>query len=96
MDSITFGTADRIRQSAPRAVFLLGAVQGEFPLIPSVNGVFSEPERRTLLALELPVSDVLEDRMLQEKYLAYAALCGVRRSCILRIPSVWGRRQIAR
>ena len=77
MDSITFGTADRIRQSAPRAVFLLGAVQGEFPLIPSVNGVFSEPERRTLLALELPVSDVLEDRMLQEKYLAYAALCGV-------------------
>lgn len=45
MDSITFGTADRIRQSAPRAVFLLGAVQGEFPLIPSVNGVFSEPER---------------------------------------------------
>ena len=48
MDSITFGTADRIRQSAPRAVFLLGAVQGEFPLIPSVNGVFSEPERRTL------------------------------------------------
>ena len=86
MDSITFGTADRIRQSAPRAVFLLGAVQGEFPLIPSVNGVFSEPERRALLALELPVSDVLEDRMLQEKYLAYAALCGASEKLYLTYP----------
>lgn len=74
-------------------MFLLGAVQGEFPLIPSVNGVFSEPERRTLLALELPVSDVLEDRMLQEKYLAYAALCGASEKLYLTYPVSVGRRQ---
>ena len=48
--------------------------------------VFSEPERRTLLALELPVSDVLEDRMLQEKYLAYAALCGASEKLYLTYP----------
>lgn len=87
MDSTAFGTADRIRPSAPRAVFLLGAVQRELPLIPSVNGVFSEPERRTLLALELPVSDVLEDRMLQEST-SPTPRCARLRSCILRIPSV--------
>ena len=71
----------RIRQSAPRAVFLLGAVQGEFPMIPAQGGVFSDVERRRLLALELPLSDALEDRMLEEEFLAYFGDAAPRSGC---------------
>lgn len=91
MDCITFGTADRIRQSAPRAVFLLGAVQGEFPMIPAPGGVFSDVERRALLALDLPLSDALEDRMLQEKFLAYSAMCGASERLYLTYPTSVGK-----
>ncbi|MDD7647055.1 MAG: PD-(D/E)XK nuclease family protein [Ruminococcus bromii] len=91
MDCITFGTADRIRQSAPRAVFLLGAVQGEFPMIPAPGGVFSDVERRALLALDLPISDALEDRMLQEKFLAYSAMCSASERLYLTYPTSVGK-----
>ncbi len=91
MDCITFGTADRIRQSAPRAVFLLGAVQGEFPMIPAQGGVFSDVERRRLLALELPLSDALEDRMLEEEFLAYSAMCSASERLYLTYPTSVGK-----
>ena len=91
MDCITFGTADRIRQSAPRAVFLLGAVRGEFPMIPAQGGVFSDAERRRLLALELPLSDALEDRMLEEEFLAYSAMCSASERLYLTYPTSVGR-----
>ncbi|MBP3705024.1 MAG: helicase, partial [Clostridia bacterium] len=91
MDSITFGTADRIRSSAPKVVFLLGAVQGEFPMIPAANGIFSDMERRALLELELPLSDALEDRMLQEKFLAYSAMCSASERLYLTYPAAEGK-----
>ena len=79
MDSITFGTADRIRQSAPRAVFLLGAVQGEFPLIPSVNGVFQRAGAPRSLRSTPPVSDVLGRPHVTGKVLAWRRICGPSR-----------------
>jgi len=91
VDSITFGTADRIRQSAPKVVFLLGAVQGEFPMIPAASGIFSDMERRTLLELELPVSDTLEDRLLQERFLAYSAMCSASEKLYLTYPAAEGK-----
>ncbi len=91
MDCITFGSVDRIRQSAPRAVFLLGAVQGEFPMIPVQSGVFTDIERRRLLALELPLSDALEDRMLEEEFLAYTAMCSASERLYLTYPTSVGK-----
>ena len=91
VDSITFGTADRIRQSAPKVVFLLGAVQGEFPMIPAANGIFSDMERRTLLALELPISDTLEERLLQERFLAYSAMCSASEKLYITYPAAEGK-----
>ena len=91
MDSITFGTADRFRASAPKAVFLLGCVQGEFPMVPAANGLFSDMERRALLELELPLSDTLEERLLQEKYLAYCAACSPRERLVLTYPAAVGK-----
>lgn len=74
LDEVTVGAADRMRPAEPKVVFLIGAVQGEFPLTPSSNGVFSDDERSTLVALGLPLSSTLEDTAIEECFLAYAAM----------------------
>lgn len=75
VDEVIFGTAEQVRQSSPKAAFLIGAVQGEFPLVPKSSGVFSDAERRELISLELPLGDPLEQKTIEERYLAYSVAC---------------------
>ena len=75
VDQVLFGTAEQVRQSAPRAVFLLGCAQGEFPLSPRSSGVFSDAERKELIARQLPLGDPLEQKTMEERYLAYSVAC---------------------
>lgn len=75
VDEVIFGTPEQVRQSSPKAVFLLGAAQGSFPLAPKSSGVFSDAERRELIALDLPLGDPLEQKAVEERYLAYSAAC---------------------
>lgn len=74
-DEVIFGTPEQVRQSAPKVLFLMGAVQGEFPAVPHSSGVFSDTERKQLLALDLPFGDPLEQKTIEERYLAYSAAC---------------------
>ncbi len=75
LDDVTFGGADRIRVTAPKAVFIVGAVEGEFPATPSSTGVFTDDERRRLLEeLDLHVSETFEYDLLDERLMAYNAL----------------------
>ena len=75
LDQVLFGTAEQVRQSSPRAAFLIGVAQGEFPLAPRTSGVFSDAERRELIARDLPLGDPLEQRTMEERYLAYSVAC---------------------
>lgn len=72
LDAVLFGMPEQVRQTTPKVVFLIGAVQGEFPLIPKNSGVFSDSERQKLIALELPLGDPLPQRVIEERYLAYS------------------------
>ncbi len=78
LDEVTVGTADRIRLSSPRAVFIIGAIDGEFPHMPVAAGVFSDAERRKLLSLDLPMYDSVAQLAVQEKYHAYCAISAPR------------------
>lgn len=73
VDEVSVGGADRSRPAAPRAVFLLGAVEGEFPRTPVSAGVFSDAERRLMISMGLPLYDSLEKLAVEERYLAYMA-----------------------
>lgn len=75
VDQVIFGAPEQVRQSSPRVTLLLGAAQGEFPLAPRPSGMFSDTERRELIALDLPLGDPLEQRALEERYLAYSVAC---------------------
>lgn len=74
MDQVTVGTADRARLVNKKVVFVLGAVEGQFPHKPVPAGIFTNQERQQLIQLELPMNDTLEQLVFQEKFLAYSAV----------------------
>ena len=71
---MTVGSADRIRYSAPRAVFVLGANEGVFPAYPVGNGILSEEERRRLKDRGLTLAEDVLTQCVEERYYAYLAL----------------------
>ncbi len=74
-DQVIFGTAEQVRQTTPKVVFLMGVTQGDLPQNPKPAGVFSDAERRELIELKLPLGDPLEQRAIEERYLAYSVAC---------------------
>lgn len=78
LDEIPLGSADRMRVSSPRVVFLLGANEGEFPRTPSSSGVFSDTERRRLIELGLEMTDPYDLQAVEERLLAYQSLSAAR------------------
>ncbi len=86
VDQVVFGTAEQVRQTAPRVVFLMGVTQGDFPLTPKSSGVFSDAERRELIALDLPLGDPLEQKAMEERYLAYSVACMAREALYISWP----------
>lgn len=90
VDQVLFGTAEQVRQSSPKAAFLIGVVQGEFPLAPRSSGVFSDAERRALLELELPLGDPLEKKAIEERYLAYSVACAPSEELYISWPRTLG------
>lgn len=75
IDQVDIACADRSLIENKRAVFVIGAIDGEFPHTPVESGVFSDDERVLLGAYGLNMSDSVEQLVPTEKYLAYKALC---------------------
>ncbi len=74
LDSVQVGGADRVRVAGKKAVLLLGANEGEFPLLPSSEGIFTDQEREALSALGLELTGNQEERILEERFVAWQAL----------------------
>lgn len=88
LDGVLFGTPEQVRQASPKVVFILGAAQGEFPLLPKVSGAFSDAERKKLIAeFSLPLTDPLEQKTLEERYLAYSVTCAPSRQLYICYPT---------
>lgn len=73
IDNVQFGQADRIRTDNPKAVFILGANEGEFPQEVSGGGLLSENERKIMLENDFKLYSYGEILNLQERYFAYMA-----------------------
>ncbi len=66
-DAVTIENADTFRPSGEKTVFLLGAVEGEFPAPISLGGVFREEDRQLLEALGYSVGQSPELRASREQ-----------------------------
>ena len=74
LNGVNFGSADRIRYTAPKTVFILGANEGVFPAYPPTGGLLNDHERRQLTALGLPMADDADHQTAEERYYAYMAV----------------------
>ena len=71
LDSVTAGSAERIRTDCPKAVFILGVNDKVFPYLPSGGGVFTDREREILLEQGLELSQPVKEQIKEERFIAY-------------------------
>ncbi len=74
IDQVDIACADRSLLCDKKAVFVIGAIDSQFPHTPVESGVFSDDERSVLSSYGLTMSDSVEQLIPTEKYLAYKAL----------------------
>lgn len=75
IDEIIIGSAERIRVNRPRAVFVVGVNDGVFPKKPSSGRVLGDADRQILNDMGLSVAAPSQNDFLEERYIAYSALC---------------------
>ncbi len=74
LDQVIVGDIDRLRLTDKKAVFVIGAVEGEFPLVPDNGGLFTGSERALLTEEGILRDKTPEILYSKEKYLCYYAL----------------------
>ena len=74
LDEVDIAAADRGLLSENKVVFVIGAIDGEFPRTPVEAGVFTDSERVLLRSMHLPLSDPIGELFDTELYYAYSAL----------------------
>lgn len=87
IDQVTIGDADRIRLRSPKIVFLIGAVEGEFPRTPVPFGVFSDIERKLLISKGITMYNSLEKLAIEERFLAYLSISSASEKLYVSWPS---------
>lgn len=75
LDEITIGSADRIRLSSPKVVFVIGANEGVFPQIPDGKGILNDNDRRNLIQIGLEVARPSEYIVSEENFITYNSVC---------------------
>ncbi|WP_164919011.1 MULTISPECIES: PD-(D/E)XK nuclease family protein [Acutalibacteraceae] len=86
LDEVTVGAADRSRPADPKVVFLVGCAQGQFPMVSGSGGLISDRERHELIGLGLELNDTGEGAAVQERFLAYSAMCTASQRLFLCYP----------
>ncbi len=74
LDTVQIGSAERMRFSAPRVVWVLGANEGVFPAYPATGGLITDRERRTLSELGVTLSETGDLQAVEERLHAYMAV----------------------
>lgn len=74
LDEITIGSADRIRLSSPKIVFVAGCAEGVFPKSADSHGILTDSDRRNLSLIGIELSASNELASCEERFIAYSAI----------------------
>ncbi len=86
LDCVTAGTADRIRPSDIKAVFIIGLCDGVFPAPPKNRSLFTDEERKILADEGLELGEGENDAVLSERMYAYTAFTSASEKVIASWP----------
>ncbi len=73
LDCVSAGTADRMRPSDIKAVFIIGLCDGVFPASPKNGSLFTDEERKIMAEEGLDLGEGENDAVLSERMYAYTA-----------------------
>lgn len=74
LDSVTVGSAERIRTDMPKVVFVLGVNDKVFPHIPDGSGIYTDAERKKLISLGIELAKPVAERIQEERFIAYQTM----------------------
>ncbi len=74
LDSVLVGDLSQIRTGEKKCVLILGCNEGVFPRLPEASGLLTGQERQQLARLGLPVQGLPEQKILDERFVAYQAV----------------------
>lgn len=86
LDEVTVGSADRVRVTAPRAVFIVGVSDGAFPFIQKNKKILSRAEREKLRAFGIELSQTSEEEVMEERFISYNTFCGASEKLFVSYP----------
>lgn len=87
VDQVTVGDIERLRLTDKKIVFVIGAVDGEFPKVYGESGLFTSPERNILTQLGVLTDTSVGTWVLREEYLCYYALTSASDKLFVSYPS---------
>ncbi len=74
LDAVMTASSRIARLNSPKAVFIMGANDGDFPNQVTVHGLFSEPDRQKLAEKDLLVSTPVADLIAAERLVVYKSV----------------------
>lgn len=83
LDSVTVGSAERIRTDEPKAVFILGVNDKVFPYFPAGGGIYTDQEREILSEQGLELSKPVKEQIKEERFVAYKMMTAPSRLLVL-------------
>lgn len=87
LDQVTVGDIERLRLGGRKYVFVVGAVEGEFPKTDSSGGLFTAAERSELARLNVLDEADDEQNANRELYLCYYALTSASNKLFISFPA---------
>lgn len=87
IDEVTLGSADRIRMGCPKAVFVVGANYGVFPLTRPGTSALNDKERHLLAQRNIELPTFEESKLEEERLIAYGVFCAARERLFICAPS---------
>lgn len=74
VDQVLIGDASLVRPNEPKATFIIGCNEGVFPALPEETALFTSSEREKLRDCGLELENTLEERIVDEQFIAYKAV----------------------
>lgn len=86
LDEVTVGSADRVRISSPKAVFVVGVCDGVFPYVQKNKKILSRSEREKLRKFGFELSQTAEEEVMEERFISYNTFCGAGEKLFVSYP----------
>lgn len=87
IDNVLIDHSNLARLSSPKIVFILGAINGEFPKEPGNSEIFTDFEINHISSLGIEITNNNRNFLIEEKFLTYIALSNASQKLFLSWPN---------